>query len=249
MKVYGCKNCGLVLTSDRTPSSSGCPDKLHGSYHNWYEAGDCGNKTFYCKHCGATVSCDRNPSGNGCSSGTSQYHSWTETGIGHNNNRSATIVGINTGIKKELNRTETSDNKEKPTTELKDTLIGKGANLAGKEILNWNEKRKEQNKLKKLQNEADKKAFEEELEREEEEERNAYSKGLEDLKTDLGSDIQMVTNNINSNVIKLNSYRAVSINCVADTDKDWLKIDANRQLIKDLEIITESLININEKQN
>ena len=64
MKNYQCKKCGTLLQGNSQPSASGCPA---GSFHQWTDLGQTGDKNYQCKKCGTLVHAGNQPSASGVS--------------------------------------------------------------------------------------------------------------------------------------------------------------------------------------
>ena len=73
LKFFQCKNCGIAIKKDSTPSTSGCSAK---TYHSWSKLGDVGDTNYSYKKCGTVVQTKSTPSTTGCPQAT--YHSWSK---------------------------------------------------------------------------------------------------------------------------------------------------------------------------
>jgi len=73
MRNYQCKKCGTLVRANSQPSSSGCPA---GSFHQWTNLGDTGEKQYQCKKCGTLIQSKSTPSSSGCPQ--SSFHQWTK---------------------------------------------------------------------------------------------------------------------------------------------------------------------------
>lgn len=73
MRNFQCSKCGTLISSDRMPSSIGCPS---GRTHEWHNLGECGDTIYQCRKCGTLVNSERMPSSIGCPSG--RTHEWTK---------------------------------------------------------------------------------------------------------------------------------------------------------------------------
>jgi predicted nucleic acid-binding Zn-ribbon protein len=73
MKNYQCKKCSTLLQGNSQPSTSGCPA---GSFHQWTDLGQTGDKNYQCKKCGTLVHSGNQPSTSGCPEGS--FHQWTK---------------------------------------------------------------------------------------------------------------------------------------------------------------------------
>lgn len=72
LKFFQCKNCGIAIKKDSTPSSSGCSVK---SSHSWSRLGEVGDTNYSCRKCGTVVQTKSTPSTSGCPQASS--HSWS----------------------------------------------------------------------------------------------------------------------------------------------------------------------------
>jgi hypothetical protein len=73
LKFFQCKNCGIAIKKDSTPSTSGCSVK---TFHTWSKLGDVGDTNYSCKKCGTAVQTKSTPSTSGCPQAT--FHSWSK---------------------------------------------------------------------------------------------------------------------------------------------------------------------------
>jgi predicted RNA-binding Zn-ribbon protein involved in translation (DUF1610 family) len=70
---YQCKNCGIAIKKDSTPSINGCSVKTS---HSWTRMAEVGENNYSCKKCGTVIQAKSTPSINGCPDSTS--HSWSK---------------------------------------------------------------------------------------------------------------------------------------------------------------------------
>ena len=68
---YQCKKCETLIKQDSSPKNAGCPE---GSYHEWSNLGEFGEKNYLCKKCSASVQVNTTPKSAGCPEGS--YHDW-----------------------------------------------------------------------------------------------------------------------------------------------------------------------------
>lgn len=73
MRNFQCKKCSTLIQSNSNPSNSNCSA---GSFHQWQNLGETGDKTFQCKKCATLLKSKNPPSNAGCTSAS--FHQWNK---------------------------------------------------------------------------------------------------------------------------------------------------------------------------
>ena len=73
MDNYQCENCAVLIQSNSTPKTIGCPD---APFHKWSKLGPIGADNYQCKKCGTLVKMAKSPMTIGCPQAS--FHQWTK---------------------------------------------------------------------------------------------------------------------------------------------------------------------------